>query len=263
MNTLRDLFPRSVKDQEASNVRKVFKSYKWKEQFYSSVVFSVGFAFILLPVLRFFLTGIWINKLPHETWLPYNVSSPLNYNLTLLWVNFIVFLAVTTLVGSDTTLYLVITLISMQFDILCRKLREMEKDTFSDLVKFHQTLIRLSDNVEEIFSLSIFFEFGSSILICFVGYEVSIDASMDSLIRNPIFLIAEMVQIFVLCYYGSKLMNASERVTDSLYSSCWYIDDNLRLKNSIILMLQRSQKPSVISVEKFSIISLKAHICKF
>lgn len=257
--TLSELFPRSKTEQESSNVREIFNTYKRNERFFAIMVVFTGLSFILVPVVRLLLTGVWISKLPYQTWYPFDECDPINYNLAFLWHVFINFMTILTLLGPDTALYAFITLISLQFKVLCQRIQEIKKQSVSDLVKYHQTLIRLTENLEKIYSFSILFNFvGSSVLICLLGYQISGEMSLENFFRFPVFLLAAMVQIFILCYYGSKLTNASAQVSDSVYNSRWYIDDSIKLKNSLLLMLHRSQKPSVISAEKFTIVSLKS-----
>jgi hypothetical protein len=74
--------------------------------------------------------------------------------------------------GPDLLLYAFITNIAMQFDILCREIKELKdvspneiEKRFGRLVEKHVTLIILSDNLEMIYSPAILSNtIGSSIM---------------------------------------------------------------------------------------------------
>lgn len=67
---------------------------------------------------------------------------------------------------------------------------------------------RLSEHVNSIFSFSLLLNFiTASFTICFIGFQVTA-SSKEDFVKYIIFLIASLVQVFVVCYYGDELMTA-------------------------------------------------------
>lgn len=222
--------------------------------------------FGLAPVVRFLVTQDWYEKLPFNGWYPFDEYDPKYYNFVFVWHLFSIIITIASLLGPDLILYAFITLISLQFDILCDRLEKLKDfpseevyEQLSELVKLHETLIRLSTSLQRIYSISILFNFtGSSILICLVGYQVSMGIELENLVKFMILLTASLVQVLMLCYFGNKLSEASKKVADAAFCSGWHETENRKLRNAMLLLIQRSQKPNVMTAYKFSVVSLEA-----
>lgn len=266
METLSDVFPKTRHEQNLHQVRMIFKSYKKMERIFSAMVGSAAINFVVVPVLRFIITREWYGKLPFNGWYPFDEYDPKYYNFVFLWHFFNIIITIASLLGPDLILYAFITLISMQFKILCYRFKDLKNVSssevygkFVELVKVHETLIRLSTNLQRIYSISILFNFtGSSILICLIGYQASKGINLENLVKFLIFLTASLVQVFMLCNHGNKLSEASNKIADAAFSSGWNEKENRNLRNPLLLVVQRSQKTNVITAYKFSVVSLEA-----
>lgn len=266
METLRDLFPKTKKLQKSANVEKIFKNYKRMERIFAVLVSGVVVVFALVPITKFILVGVWYERLPYKNWFPFDEYDPRYYNYVFIWEMFTSVISIASLMGPDLILYAFCTLISMHFDILSLQLRQLKQISSSDvhkkfavLAELHKTLIRLSDNLETIYAGSIFFNFlGGSVILCLLGFQIFVEISYENLVKFSVFLAASSVQILMLCYYGNKLATASETVTEAVYDSGWNSNDSKVYKSYLLMMLQRSQKPSVLSAFKFSVVSLKS-----
>lgn len=264
METLHGLFPKTKDEQKNFKIGEYFRSYKKMERTFSVLVFSTGVIFAAVPIVRFITTGVWIEKLPFQNWFPFNPLDWRYYNFVLLWEFTNTIHTLVSILGPDLLLYAFITLISMQFDILCYELRKVQNlkgkkahEKIVKLVKVHETLIELPKHLEQVYSLSILVNFiSSSVLICLVGYQVSIGVSFETLTKFASLLIASLVQVLMLCYYGQKLTSAGENVTAAVHDSGWETMKDQKLKKSLIMMIQRSQKPCTISALKFAVVSL-------
>lgn len=262
VETLDELFPKTRESQKVLNVAKYLKSYKVLERAFSLMIYSVGSLFFAVPVFKFILTGIWINKLPYLNWFPFDEYDPKYYNFVFFWEAFNSFSTMASVVGPDLTLYALISVISMQFDFLCQSLRDLknvpeaqvEKKSIA-LIELHQTLMKMSGNLEKIFSISIFFNFlGSSIFICLAGFQAFTGTNSNIKADSLLLLVSSLTQILLLCFFGTKLSTASGNVADAAYDSGWSVES----KNFLLMMIRRSQKPTVITAYKFSPVSLNA-----
>lgn len=264
LKTLNDLFPKTKDEQKAFKVRSYFNGYKRMERVFAFMLSVVCIGFIVVPIVKLILTRGRDNKLPIETWYPFDEYDPRFYSLVLIWLSLSSIIGNAALIGTDLILIAFIILICMQFNILSERIRKLKdfptadvRNKFVEVIEMHKTLIRLSEQVEKIYSVPIFFNFfGSSILICFVGYQMSVGVDFESILKSSNFLSSALLQILMLCYYGSKLTTASEIVSEAVYDSGWHTRINKKLDIELLIMLQRSQTPTAITAYKFSTVSL-------
>lgn len=265
IETLNDLFPKSKDEQKAFGVVNYRIGYRRIENFSIYLHFSVGVLFTVGPIVKFLVSGIWINKLPFENWFPFDEYDPRCYNFILLLEIFCSITTLAVLFGADMCLISFVTLISMKFDVLCHRLHQLEDsgsidvhNKFIELIKLHKTLIRLSKNVEKIFTVPIFINFfGSSIFIGLNLYQATLGTNFANYLRSANLVTASMLQIFLICYYGDKLTSAAENLTNAVFNSGWNKQMRDR-KYFLVMMIQRSQKPTVLSALKFSAVSLRS-----
>jgi odorant receptor len=261
------LFPKTKTDQEKFEVEKYFKGYKRIERIVSTFVWFNIANFVVSPFLKFAKSGKWIQKFPFEVWLPFDPYGAVAYNFVLLaFFNNTVIVICSTL-AADFLLYGLITNISMQFDILCREIVELQnawqckiEKQFVELVEKQITLTKLSAKLENIYSASILMNLlGSSLFICLFGFLItSREILSDFLLEFSLSLISLLIQIFLLCFYGNKLTTASGNVAKAAYDSGWHEMQNKMVKKSLVLMMQRSQRPTVLKGLKFIAVSLAA-----
>ncbi|XP_038219743.1 odorant receptor 85b-like [Zerene cesonia] len=127
-----------------------------------------------------------------------------------------------------------------------------------DIVIRHQSLIRISGEVENMFNFSMLVNFmNSSIIICFCGICIVYLEEWNEL-KFKIFLLSSMTQIWLLCWYGQSLLDSSKEVAIALYESGWY-NVSKRIKSLILIMLHRSQHEVFVTTYGFSIISLESY----
>lgn len=263
LKTLSEMFPKTQRDQNAFGTRKYFTYFNIMKHFLGFMLIMGGAKFIIGPIVEFVTTGNWIAKQP-PMWYPFDENDPRFFILVQIWHIFLATVIGSSFLGPDIILFSFITLISMEFDILCRKLEDLnlndltyDHTTLKELIRTHQTLIRLSDNLEEIFSIPIFVNFfESSTLLCLFAYEISTAKTVGHCVEFGTMLTTALVHTLLFCYYGNKLMSASGRVALAAYNSKWYCKE-LEQGKSLILMMQRAQRPSVLTAYKFAVISLE------
>jgi gustatory receptor len=263
LNTLDDLLPKTKEEQKEIKVKEYLKYYKLLERTLAVLNAIVVCNFFSAKVVNFGLSGVWYNqKLPVENWYPYDKYSKFWYNFTLLWQTLSSFWYVGGLLGSDLTFFSIITLIVMQFDILSMKLEKLkpkdDRNSFKLLLERHEKILRLSRLVEEIFSPAILFHFvTSSMLICLIGYQAILGNDTELVVKFSMFLVVTLLQILMICYYGQKLTTAAGNVREAIYNSDWS-SDHKKMKTIMVLMMQRTQKPTVLTAYCFSVVNLES-----
>lgn len=263
VNRLKDLFPESHEDQMKYKIGKYQKQFCYLKRIYAGFLITVTSITALIPIFKFFKTGIWINTLPYNNWYLFDPYYPELYTIVLLWQFWISLTIAVLVVGLDLFLYGLITLIAMQFDILKFDLSEF-KDTPSNtgiedmkiLIDRQNILIELCDKLELIFSPSIFmFVAGFSFIMSLMGFQLSVHFDIIHFFKFVSQLSTSLLGMWLLFHYGQSLIDSSSSLADGIYESEWYESENLQIKKGIMLIILRAQKPSKLT-SKFLTISL-------
>ena len=241
-----------------------FKMKKYLDDYHFCVrIYAVTFLLtlipVMLPVIPFILFGTM--ETPITYWFPFDISRPGVFPLILIWTDYVAWIATFYLLGCDSMLYAFITLISMEFNViktdltnLCSAAKTERLTTTSKLVDRHNDLLELCDKLQEIYGITFLFNFFiSSLILCFIGFHLSINS--DNAYFMP--LLSLLVgQIFLLCMFGQKLIDSSESLADGVYNSGWEDFDDISLKKQLILIIMRARRPKRLTAMKFADISL-------
>lgn len=262
------LFPKNLEDQQKINLQRHFKSFKLVQKtFLGLAAFAFGILFAGLAY-KIASTGSWLQKFPIEFVFPYDEYDPKYHAFTFIWLYGISIIASYIVLGADLLLYAFITLIIIQYDQLRFNIKRLDhvfesrfRNEVKQIVKLHTTLTKLANSLQELFAFSIFTNFfGSSLLLCVVGYQVAEGSNLENLILYWSLLVFSLVQVLLMCFHGQKLTDASEQVAEAALELKWHEPEGKRLKHVVQLMIIRSQSPSILSAFKFSKISLRAFV---
>ncbi|XP_022831643.1 odorant receptor 85c-like [Spodoptera litura] len=128
----------------------------------------------------------------------------------------------------------------------------------TEIVLRHHSLIRLTGDVENMFSLALLINFmNSSIIICFCGFCCVLIEKWNEVAYKS-FLVTALSQTWLLCWYGQKLIDSSQRLADALYGCGWY-NSSKRARSAVLIMLHRAQKGIYVTTHGFSVISLASY----
>ncbi|KAM0736513.1 Odorant receptor 4 [Formica fusca] len=168
---------------------------------------------------------------------------------------------------------LVITLVlhvSGQIDIVCRGLLELfsgkreyksYKDATSAIIRKHQDIIVLSDNIENLFSYIALLQFlTNTLVICGIAFAIVTTIQTHQgyalLLKSLFFYIAITLEAFIFCFAGEHLSNKSKSIANTAYEALWYNAKPSESRILLILML-RSQKRLTLTIGKFNDLSLE------
>lgn len=73
------------------------------------------------------------------------------------------------------------------------------------------------------------------------------------IIQFVAFLSVQLIQVYLLCYYGDLLTEKSISIGTMAYYSEWYMCKKADMK-TIFLLILRAQEPCYISIYKFAVI---------
>lgn len=123
-----------------------------------------------------------------------------------------------------------------------------------ELIKQHNNLISLSDDLKDLFSIyGLIFVAQSSLVISLMCFQLAFTGQFAMLIP---FLLTTLNQVWLMCYFGQKLSDSSMKICDGLLESNWYALEDPEKKRSISFIIHRSQKPNVIKARGFAVITL-------
>ncbi|XP_001662355.3 odorant receptor 85c [Aedes aegypti] len=265
LDRLSDLFPRSHLDQDRYRTYNYNLESQMVMKSFSILYMILIWIFNLLPLVsmlvNYISTGILEKELPYFMWYWYDWHKAGYYEITFFHQNWGAFDSAVFNLSTDLLFCAIILLICLQFDILAYRLRHAKGDykELEQCVKLHQSVVELSNQLEGIFSPSILVNFvGSSVIICLVGFQATSNISAFDLFKFILFLISSLVQVFLLCYYGNKLIEASSQIGYCAFEGTWYMAD-LRYQKSLLFVMTRAGQWQKLTAMKFSVVSLASY----
>lgn len=154
--------------------------------------------------------------------------------------------------------------LSVEFEILKDMLEDLPLKSDSEQIQLmksfvdrHNELSASVATVEKIFSFPLFaFIVSSSFFICLCAFEATVMDFTDS-IGMFYYCITSLLQVFIHCLCGQMLKNSCEHLTREVYNCKWEDVENIQVRMSLILMIERSQRPTMITIMKFADISMQ------
>ncbi|GAB1863041.1 Putative odorant receptor 22c [Camponotus japonicus] len=157
-----------------------------------------------------------------------------------------------------------------QINIVQQKLNEITRKNIEQgaakgimkrLIVRHQKIISFYNNIEGLFSSIALIHFVSNILvICCLGFLIVISIGVPGgsivLVKSVLFYVAICLGAFIFCFVGEYLSTKSRMIGDAAYKSLWY-ESNSSQHRDVLLMILRSQKHLILTVEKFVNLSLQ------
>nr|XP_012139624.1 PREDICTED: odorant receptor 13a-like isoform X1 [Megachile rotundata] len=125
-------------------------------------------------------------------------------------------------------------------------------------IQHHQIILWFCDNMEKNFHLMLFLQsMTSSILICFVGFQVSTALSeISKLFKSFAHLLVALFQLLLFCFPGDILIRQSCDISTAVFSIKWYKLPSL-IKDEVYMIILRSQKPCSITAGKLYVMHLE------
>ena len=262
---LRELSASRVDENSKYRVKRYLDGYLTIAKVFSAVSLSAYLMVFFPPLLSYVLFGIMKPAL--NFWFPFDVFHLKTFPITLFWADLTAYNSSTYLLAIELTLYGMITVISMEFDVLKADLMELRNDSksvktekISALIHRHNRLLKLSEKLQEIYGPTFLVSFViSSIIICFVLFQVSTTKADSAVYTHLVpYLVTIIIQIWLLCMFGQKLMDSSVGVAKGIYESDWINWETNESKKEMILVMIRAQRPQQLTALKFAGVSLES-----
>ncbi|XP_061385881.1 odorant receptor 46a-like [Danaus plexippus] len=126
----------------------------------------------------------------------------------------------------------------------------------NDCILHYNNISKFCLLVEKVFSVTLFVQFTvSSCTICVSLYRLTLPSPPSYYLSLGSYLFIIIVQIFVPCYFGARIMDKSSQLSHAVYSCNW-TSRSRRFKSSMRLFIERSLRPHSITGGKIFPLSL-------
>ncbi|XP_038209518.1 odorant receptor 4-like [Zerene cesonia] len=266
---LADIWPMSAHDKEATEIKRKKISRLRSGQFLYAFWNILGlWLYNLTPIAVYLYRRVkgmpaYLDYIWHLSY-PFDKTQPVYHEIVFVFELYGGVVSVWSMLGSDILFMTMSSHISMLLQLLQLKIRRLsfqtDKSHYQDIVavvKIHQKLIKYGNDLEEAFSLvNLINVLLSSVNICCVVFNILLDPWMA--MSNKFFLGAALTQVGILCWYADDICTSSAGVADAVYESGWYNSD-IRCRQALLTLIQRSQKPLYFTAMKFSSITMKTY----
>ncbi|XP_045775578.1 odorant receptor 13a-like [Maniola jurtina] len=262
---LKQLYDEMLSDSKKREIVKrdfIFLKFLLKYFFIlnSILIIVYNFAPLLLMFYHYYTKNVIVYRLPYAVLFPFSTDSwytwLLIYFLSMI-AGFTCILYVTTV---DALYYIMTSHTCAQFALLSEEIQYLDKNTshcLSGIVKKHQYILKLSQDLEEIFRApNLFNVLVGSIEICALGFNLTMGqwAQIPGVV---LFLLSILYQILMISVFGENLIRESRKVGEAAFLCKWYDMDKMA-KKIIFLLILRSNKPQKLTAYKFSVISYQS-----
>lgn len=263
MQALRDMSEHHVIENRKPLIRYHLEKYLHTMKMYTMGIVVSGIPIIIFPFLKFVFFGIMEPTL--NFWYPIDVNQPHTFPLALLWCDWVGYFVLSFLLGVDSLLYAILSIIAMEIDLLCEDFAGFfsspnHKEGHQEMKKLVDRHIQLKDITKEmqnIYSSNFLFSFViSSFTICFTAFQISVANGNLTIYSFYIPSLGVMTgQIYLLCMHGQKIMNASDDMIDKIYCSDWTVVEDIHMKKQLVLIMQQCQRGVKLTAMEFADIS--------
>lgn len=263
INQLQSVFPEEKLKQKKYNIKSYFENYRLFARVYAVMFMVPCVCVMIIPLIKLVSSGS--KSFPLNIWVPFEYERKGIYIIAFLWSVWACANSVLILIAIDTLMFVLITLVSMEFDILRIDFTNLTATTLNierqvgNFIQRHNNLIECNRKLEQIFSPSFLFNFVQSIfVICLTAFLYTKSSDPIQLIMNGSYCAAVLNQIFLICYFGQKVIDSTEKIAHASYNCGWESISCPKVRQAITNVIQRAQKPVKLTAMNFSDISLKS-----
>ncbi|XP_054085390.1 odorant receptor 85c [Zeugodacus cucurbitae] len=232
-----------------------------------------------------------INKtLPYESYIPWNWHEHWTFYLYYTLQSIAGYHAASAQIASDLVLCAMATQMIMHYEYVAQKIteyqpqvgadsgskaelsngKELNSQSFTtleneaycrdmkflcDIIAYHANVLSLSDIMNEVLGVPLLVNFmTSSFVLCFVGFQMTMDAEPDYMVKLFLFLFSSLVQICLICQYGQLLIDSSSNIAHAVYNHDW-VHSHVHYQRMLVLVAVRAQKPAMLQATSFVRIS--------
>ncbi|XP_065354823.1 odorant receptor 85b-like [Calliphora vicina] len=278
VNGLKRIFPKDLQSQHNYNLHKYLKECSLITLSFSLLYMILIWTYNLFSIVQFVIYDYWLGVQEVEQTLPYLMYIPWDWHNH--WSYYVVYAAqdlagYTSAAGqiaSDLFLVACATQLIMHFDYVASTIagyqsregerglnrgvaKEEDIQFLRNIARYHAYLLDLSEQINHVFGLPLLLNFiTSSFVICFVGFQITIGASPETVAKLILFLFSSTAQVYLICHYSQQLIDASTNIARAVYNQNWSQAD-VSYQKMLILIAERAQKPVQLKATTFVSVS--------
>ncbi|XP_030029381.2 odorant receptor 4-like [Manduca sexta] len=224
----------------------------------NAVLISVyNFSSPIIMLYQYIAKNKVVFVLPYAVLLPFPTDGWLSWFLAFVYSATCGCICVLFFTTIDV-LYCVLTShVCNNFSIISDQLQHLQVNNVNiigNIVKEHQYILKLADDLEDIFTApNLFNVLVGSVEICALGFNLT-TGNLAQLPGTILFLTSVLLQILVMSVFGENIITESRKIGESAFLCKWYEMDE-KSKKMILTIMIRSRKPQILTAYKFSIIS--------
>nr|QAB43896.1 olfactory receptor OR17 [Oedaleus asiaticus] len=214
--------------------------------------------------------------------LPYDMHQPLAYALTWLYVSITTFHVVVMTMVFDSFNVSLMAQLRTQLSLLSRKVVSLAKEmcekpvhspeasAYRELhtrlekcVRHHQAIIKNSDLLERSIGPMLLAQcLAIGACACFQMFQVATNTNgLQETGKYGAHLVVMLAELFEYCWFGEGLITESENMALAAYDAVTSLQDcPISIKRSLLLMLQRAQRPLRITAGGFFPLSRESFV---
>nr|XP_036228917.1 odorant receptor 85c-like [Bactrocera oleae] len=280
------IFPHTEPQQKMMNLRRHLCQCTIVMSGFATIFMLLIWTYNLYPYMQRQIYDCWlqvrsVNKtLPYESYIPWNWHDHWSFYLYYTLQSIAGYHSASGQIASDLVLCAMATQIIMHYEYVAQTITEYRpqlvdckisraprlnaraskaycKDMkfLCDIIAYHANILSLSDIMNEVLGVPLLVNFmTSSFVICFVGFQMTMDAEPDYMVKLFLFLFSSLIQIYLICHYGQQLIDASSNVARAIYNHDW-IHSHVHYQRMLVLVAARAQKPAMLKATSFVHIS--------
>lgn len=126
----------------------------------------------------------------------------------------------------------------------------------NNCVKHHLKILDLLDNIEKILTYLILSQFFTSVLaFCNTWFQLALEDQLVKILFLVTYATALLIQLGLYCLFGDRVIEKSQELCEACYFADWY-KSNKAVNKTLMLIMERAKRPSVITAGKLSVCSL-------
>ncbi|XP_043519036.1 odorant receptor Or2-like [Frieseomelitta varia] len=210
---------------------------------------SITASAIIICTILFSLTPfLSAQELPLDGWLPFSIESPGIY--CIIYINHVYCIYLMAFcISIDFMIVILFSYSAAKLNILKEKLRHVNDfDVLVSCIKEHQEIIEFVEDTNTTIETLLFktnATMGSAV-IC-AGFPLIYNQSMTVMGKFILLMISGCIRIYINAWPANDLQECSVQFSQSMIGVQW-VGKPKKMKSTLIIMMQRSQKPFVIKI---------------
>ncbi|KAJ8718526.1 hypothetical protein PYW08_002763 [Mythimna loreyi] len=222
------------------------------------VLISVyNFSSPCIMMYHYFRTNELIFKLPYAVLVPFSTETWLPWTIVYVYSVMCGFVCIIFYTMVDGLYFVLTSHVCANFSVISDTIERLDRVTvnhLANIVKEHQYILKLGEDLEDIFTAANLFNvLVGSLVICALGFNLT-KGSWEQFPGCILFLVSVLVQIFMMSLFGENMLRESSKIGDAAFLCKWFEMDE-KSKKTILTIMIRAKKPQQLTAYKFSTIS--------